>query len=375
MFKRVLAVLAVPAVAAFVAMGAAGAASASPMPGTTGPGSWSFDPGTGSNAISTTTGPPMTSTSTVYQAQIQQPINPDDSSVWPAKKGVIPVQFYLQQATKTTTTTTPTTVYPGAITSDPNQGYTNLGLVPAGSFTVNNISNLTADFGWLDGNNQCGSLRWQIDTPDGVIWVYYGDLSSTFQSGQGGSTVNMWTTGEARYEGGGVAPKTFAGTPEYTTLADLLSRTSPAGNVGMEPVTRIALITDSYLCNGSSQHVDLQDATVTIGGETDTYTPGTATGTPVTTSTTGPFTNTTSPSMYIDIAKGTGADPGIVDETTYTGVGDTSGQFAVVDGKYKYNLSNNLSAGTYNVYMTPDTDANRIPVTNSPTGAATFVLK
>jgi hypothetical protein len=59
----------------------------------------------------------------------------------------------------------------------------------------------------------------------------------------------------------------------------------------------------------------------------------------------------------------------------HAGVGDTSGQFAVVDSKYKYNLSNSLTAGTYNIWMTPSDDAHRIPVTNSPTAAATFVLK
>ena len=29
------------------------------------------------------------------------------------------------------------------------------------------ISNLTADFTWLQGHNAGGSMRWQIDTPDG----------------------------------------------------------------------------------------------------------------------------------------------------------------------------------------------------------------
>ena len=60
-----------------------------------------------------------------------------------------------------------------------------------------------------------------------------------------------------------------------------------------------------------------------------------------------------------------------MDETSYTGVGDTSGQFAVVNGMYKYNLStSSLSgAGTYWVYMTPDTDAHRVA------SGGTFVLK
>jgi hypothetical protein len=35
-----------------------------------------------------------------YKAQIQQPINPDGTSTWPAKRGVIPVQFKLTKADK-----------------------------------------------------------------------------------------------------------------------------------------------------------------------------------------------------------------------------------------------------------------------------------
>jgi hypothetical protein len=65
-------------VAAAFALGlfglSAGTASASTIAGT-----WSLDA-------------PHTDT---YAAQVQQPINPDGSSVWAAKRGVIPVQFKL----------------------------------------------------------------------------------------------------------------------------------------------------------------------------------------------------------------------------------------------------------------------------------------
>ena len=52
-----------------------------------------------------------------FTAQIQQPINPNGSSTWPAKRGVLPVQFKLTKSdkveqtldtvTKTTTVKTP----------------------------------------------------------------------------------------------------------------------------------------------------------------------------------------------------------------------------------------------------------------------------
>jgi hypothetical protein len=35
---------------------------------------------------------PVISTGHQYAAQVQQPINPDNTSVWPAKRGVIPVR-------------------------------------------------------------------------------------------------------------------------------------------------------------------------------------------------------------------------------------------------------------------------------------------
>src|SRR5713101_3260150 len=68
--------------------------------GTTG--SWTLYP------AQTDTTSSSTVTSTAYKAAVQQPINPDGSSSWPAKRGVIPVQFSLSTATKTVTTTTET---------------------------------------------------------------------------------------------------------------------------------------------------------------------------------------------------------------------------------------------------------------------------
>src|SRR5947207_346560 len=142
----------------------AGAASAAATPGTTGPGSWSFDPGNSTNAIQTTGGG---SPSAQYQAQVQQPINANGSSVFSNKSRTIPVQFTVQ---KRTCTPGSSTVYPGDLLSNtawvPPNGvvgaYGNLGDVPAGNFTVGQITNLTADFKWLQGHNAGGSLRWQI---------------------------------------------------------------------------------------------------------------------------------------------------------------------------------------------------------------------
>jgi hypothetical protein len=360
------------------------AASATTAPGTYGAGSWFFDPGTGVNAIQPANTTTSTTTSTVYQAQVQQPINADGSSTWSSKKGVIPVQFTLQQATSTATTTITTdAVYPGTLESDLGATYPSVGDYGALSFTpptgttVGNITNLTADFSWLNGgNNHTGSMRWSIVTPDGVVYVYYGDLSSTFQSGQGGSGVNMATVTDARVEGEG----SFSGSPLYDTWSDVLSRTAPSGTVANETVSEIDLVVDAGYAG--TQQVALSDVQITGNGSTGEYVPGTVPGSTSTTHSLSSWTATTSPAMYIDVVKGNASDPGTVDETTYTGVGDSGGQFAVVDGKYKYNLSNSSqplgSAGTYYVYMNSSAtlgNANRIPTSNAPGGIVSFVLK
>jgi hypothetical protein len=348
----------------------AGAASASTSPGTSGAGSWFFDPGTGTNAIQLAKTTTSTSTSTVYKAQVQQPINADGSSVWSANKGVIPVQFTLQQATDTKTTTTTTdAVYPGLLDSEPggSPAYGALSFTPPAGTTVGNIANLTAAFSWLAGNNHTGSLRWSIVTPDGNVYVYYGDLSSTFQSGQGGSGVNMATVTDARVEGDG----SLGGTPLYDTWSDVLSRSAPSGTVANEPVSEIDLVVDAGYAG--AQRVQLSDVQITANGSASEYVPGTVPGSTHTTDSIGSYSPTTTPPMYVDVVQTSGGAPGTVDETTYTGVGDTSGQFAVVDGKYKYNLSNASlpGAGTYQVSMDPSS-AHNSPITTSP---GTFVLK
>jgi len=344
---------------------AAGAASAGTMAGATGPGTWSFDPGTGSNAI-TSSSSTTTSTFPVYQAQVQQPINPNGTSVWAANKGVIPVQFTLQQATDTRTTTITTTHYPGILESDASAyslnpsgiPYGNLSFTPSSSTQVSQITNLTAYFAWLHGQNAGGSLRWQIDTLQGNAFVYYGDLSTGEQSGTGGSGVNMadLTSTDPRVD------STQLGGPYSGTWSNFVNQ------FGSDQVTSIALIVDGGWSAWGTQQVQLSDVFVNSAE----YVPGDAVGTPVVTDSIGPYSTTTTPPMYLDLVRTSGSTTGTVDETNYTGVGDTNGQFAVVNGMYKYNLSaSQLGGGNYAVYMDPSS-AHNSPITSSP---GTFILK
>jgi hypothetical protein len=286
-----------------------------------------------------------------YAAQVQQPINPDGSSVWSAKRGVIPVQFKLYDTKSFTFESllsgycSPQPCYtPVNDTASSDASY-----VPASPITVADLTSLVANYTWQSGTDHGGSLRWSIETPDGNIHVYFGDSPSfTTESVTDGSGANLLSLSDARVD-----------TTQFTggTFYDTWAHASSLSFLGGEPVNAVDLVVDGGW--GGDQVLNLTSATVTDsinGGSTFTM-PGSTTS------------QTTAPAMYIDLVQGSASDPGTVDETTYTGVGDTSGQFAVVNGMYKYNLSNNLSAGTYYVYMTPGTDSQRI---NNP---GKFVLK
>jgi hypothetical protein len=339
----------------------AGAASASTGPGTTGPGSWSFYQGTGTNAIQ------QGATSTKYQAQVQQPINADGSSVFNHKSATIPLQFTVQQDTVTTPS-----VYPDMLTSNNSIAYGNVGVNPAGTFPVGQISDLTANFTWLDGHNYCGALRWQIDTPQGNIFVYYGDQSQSVTD-TGGSGTNQADTTDTV---GRVDASQFGG-PYSETWAQLM-----ASPVASDQVNRIALILDGYAsCGGATQQVQLSNTvapaiTVGIGTETDTYTPGTV----GTASDTG-WVNTNTPPMWVSLYLSSSSTPiAGIDESIISTQGDTGGQYRQVDGKYMYNFPvNNLpdSTASYNVGISPTKDGASVPITNAtnPTDLAHFGLK
>ena len=288
-----------------------------------------------------------------YSAQVQQPINPDGSSVWSAKRGVIPVQFKLYD----TRSFAFESLLSGYANPPSSNGYAPLNqfassdasYTPASPITVADLTSLVANYTWATGGNHGGSLRWSIETPDGNIHVYFGDSPNfTTESSADGSGANLLSLTDAR-----VDTTQFTGGAFYDTWAHASSPTF----LGSEPVTAVDLVVDGGW--GGDQVLNLTSATVTdtINGSSTFTMPASTTS------------QTTAPAMYIDLVQGSASDPGTVDETTYTGVGDTSGQFAVVNGMYKYNLSNNLSAGTYYVYMTPGTDSQRI---NSP---GKFVLK
>ena len=350
----------------------AGAASATPGLGTYGPGSWFFDPGTGTNAIqvpTTTTSPPVTSTA--HQAQVQQPINADGSSVFNHKSTTIPVKFKVQSQTTTTTTTTTTPgIYPGLLDSESigSPAYGALSFTPPAGTTVGAISDLMASFAWQAGHNHTGSMRWSIQTSAGNFYVYYGDTCPFCQDGTGQSGTNMTTLSDQRVE----TPENGPGS--FKTWSDLVNGTNGVNATDASlPVSEIDLVVDAGYAG--TQQVQLSDVQIIDNGATSEYVPGTIAGSTTSSTTTGPLVTDNSTPAWISITKTSGATPaGPIDESTLTSTqGDTGGQYRQVDSMYMYNLPvNDLGdpSATYTVGVSFHSDGSS-PVVHT----ASFGLK
>jgi hypothetical protein len=360
--RMLVAVLAAGGLALTGLLTAAGAASATTGPGTTGPGSWFFDQGDGNNAITTTSSPPTVS----YKAAVQQPINAPGQipSVFSNKTRTIPVKYVVQ---KCTTPGASTTHYPDTLTSLNGVSYPGIGsygnlsvTVPTGT-TVSQVTNLTANFQWLNGTtNEAGSMRWVINTRAGNVDVYYGEPFNT-GGGTVDSGVNMITdpTNTSRVD------VWVTNNNVYDTWNNSVM-SNPA--VANEPVNWVALVVDSGFAG--TEQVQLSGVQVEANGVTDTYTPGdVSSGGGATTCATD-----TTDSMYIYLAKVSSNSPvAPIDESLITDTqGDTGGQFRVANGFYMYNLPlsqlTDLSA-QYQVGISPNPDG------SSPVGVVQFGLK
>jgi hypothetical protein len=296
-----------------------------------------------------------------YASQVQQPINPDNSSVWPAKRGVIPVQFKLTKADTTeqrtvTTTTVDTLLDPSfkSIGSNPEtvDDYSALAYKPpAGSLKVKDITNLMANYSWLQGANHKGSLRWSIRvSPTQSIFVYYGAAPQFDDNGGLGSGDNLAAAADLRVD---------------TSQLDGVFYNSWANAkaaYGEQYVTSVSLVLDGGW--GGDQELDLQSAQVngssiavpaTVNAPTTSTTVSGAwepigTGLPV---------QTNEPPAYLQVRRFNDGDPesGAVLEPLSSAQGDVTGQFRQIDGKYIYNLkveSLGSKPGDYKVYMVID---------------------
>ena len=317
-------------------------------------GTWYSHP---AQTFTTTT---STTTSTAYKSAVRPPINADGSSNWPAKRGVIPVQFDLLSAPSTTTTTTKTYDPPvwESLQATGSYSFAQLclqkDLLGAGTcpdapaspaLDFNGITNLSATYNFTTGDCHAGSLRWIIYVQHGAsidsVYAYYGTPNGPDQGCSGansGSGQNLITTG--------ITPDRFeyqgAGAPVYTTYSAMQALT----NSGTDKVVAVQLTLDSGFAG--DQIVDVSDVTV----NSNTWVPKTTETT--STTTTGTFAKTCAlPAAELRWAKNDNTATGGINEAESIQPKDTGQFYRQVDCKYIYNLdvSSLSGVGTYTVWV------------------------
>jgi len=273
---------------------------------------------------------------------VNQPINSDGSSNFPAKRGVIPVSFSLFTA-------------PGApvfqsIGSDGYSGFPGVGtgsvyandcsylsFTPTNtSLTFSQLTTLVAVYNFTTGNCHGGSLRWSIVLANGaVIKIYYGgdsqfwiDCKST-GAATNQSGLNMINANFDGQLGGDKRYETTASGGSYVKYADALAFAQAQNS----PVASVILALDSrwQQTDGTGDQIlTLENVQVITSLPTnDTFSPlsGGATQT------------CTLPAAQILVNKTSGLDQGSVNEVLSVSGADASGYFRVVDCKCIYNLA------------------------------------
>jgi hypothetical protein len=296
-----------------------------------------------------------------FTAQVQQPINPNGTSTWPAKRGVLPVQFKLTKSDKVeqtldtvTDTTTVKTPRFESVCGPDDTAYSVIGKyaqIPTGT-TVKDITKVQAGFNFMAGASAKGSLRWDIGTEFGDLHVYYGDGPNW--TGDGGTDVNLMDATDNRFDDGNTS---VPGGTFYNTKAQILDK------VGDAKVNNVSLVVDSCWA-GTDQKLDIDYATVGIKGEDSTIAnplaPKTTTSHVVTPGTVWTLIGTSNPVQTNDVpAKlvvkkfNDGNNTEVVNEVLSSAQGDATGMFRQIDGKYMYNLKieSLTGPGDYRVYM------------------------
>jgi len=284
--------------------------------------------------------------STNYQAAVQQPINTANTSNWNSKsKGAIPVMFKLSSATGPTLFQSI-----GSDTSTTND-YAYASFSPD-ELTFSEIDTLEVDYHFTLGNCHGGSLRWEIGTDGGNVFVYYGDgpnftdCNTNNQSG-----VNMVGLSDLRWDTSQVGG-TF-----YDTHANAVAL------IGNEEVKYAELVIDGGW--GGDQRATVSD--ITVNDSVYQWNGGGS----------GDFAATCDlPDATIKILKGDPVVDGDINEQPVQGsLADNGNAFRVVDCKYQYILSipSLDGKGTYQVQIW--IDGVNVPTPGSPLGKVKFDIK
>src|SRR6266567_6880781 len=134
---------------------------------------------------------------TINQVSIRPPVNTDGSSVW-SSKATVPIQYDLLAGYGPV-------VFASYGSGSPAFSYLDFTFTSPIAFSQ--LTNLSAVYAFASGNCHGGSLRWQVTTAAGNVFIYYGGYPnftdcntpgpSTNQSG-----LNMLTLSDLRSAGG-----------------------------------------------------------------------------------------------------------------------------------------------------------------------------
>ncbi len=202
---------------------------------------------------------------------------------------------------------------------------------PTTAMTLSDITSLSAVYTFTTGDCQAGSLRWEIGTPSGSVYVYFynpnSPTSPVCKDANNRSGVNLLTLG------GNAEALNLGASVQYDSWANVVAAYP---NVAVD---WIGVVVDS---GPPDEVVNLSSATI---NGTNTFTPDPA-GAMTTVCPTDEAT--------ISIDKVDGASSGAVNDVTSIQPNDTDGIFRIVDCKYMYNLAtSSLSGvGTYTVSAT-----------------------
>jgi hypothetical protein len=285
---------------------------------------------------------------TVYQAEVQQPINTLNTSNWSSKsKGAIPVMFKLSSG-----------IGPAAFESiygDPSadNDFAYMSFTPSTPLLFSDVTELKTTYAFTDGNCHGGSLRWSVRvSPTQSVFIYYGDepnttdCTTTSQSG-----TNMIGLSDLRYDTSQVGG-TFYDTYQHAVAL-----------VGTMPIIRASLVIDSGW--GGNQRLNVSNTTVN-GNVYQFISSGG-----------GAFAPTCAlPAATIQVAKSDPlADGTINEEPVQASLVDSGNAFRIVDCKYQYVLSipSLLGAGTYSVEL--KIGGVTVPTPSSTDGKVKFDLK
>ena len=243
-----------------------------------------------------------------YQAEVQQPINSANTSNWSSKsKGAVPVMFKLSSRTG-----------PAVFQSTSTQPYSYMSFDPNPDLTFSQISDLHSTYSFASGNCHGGSLRWEIDTAQGNLFIYYGDapnFTDCTTSNQSG--VNMIGQPDLRYDTSQIAGGTF-----YDTYAHALTL---IGNVTIQDAS---LVLDGGW--GGDQVLNA-GTTATVNDNPQTWNSGGSGG----------FAATCDlPAATIEVSKISPTPNGLInEEPVQNSLVSNGNAFRVIDCKYQYVLS------------------------------------